>query len=176
MVLLTYSTMKTFRMGGVLKEKTAYIKSFRRAKAKQSNDHKTSNLSEHQYDATVIPVGINDLLNIATGISTTQIVGDIIKIVQWRRNHNVGKIFVSGIVYSAKLKPDLIQTFNKENIQNMPRSTISDKLICRKKKIKQNWTRLENFDSCFSINFGRHCQKLFFRSGDQALACVSTPF
>lgn len=99
-----------------MKERTAYIKSFRRAKAKQPNYHETSNLSEHQYDAAVIPVGINDLLNIATGISTTQIVGDIIKIVQWRRNHNIGKIFISGIVYSAKLKHDLIQTFDKQNI------------------------------------------------------------
>ena len=113
MVLLTYSTMKTFRMGWVLKERTAYIKSFRRVKAKQPNYHKTWNLSEHQYDAAVIPVGINDLLNIATGISTTQIVGDIIKIVQWRRNHNVGKIFVSGIVYSAKSKPDLIKKISR---------------------------------------------------------------
>ena len=98
-----------------MKERTAYIKLFPKAKAKQLNYHATPNLPEHQHDAAVICVGINNQLNIKTGMSITKIVGDIIKIVQRRRNYNISKIFISGVVYSAKLKYGLIQTFNKES-------------------------------------------------------------
>ena len=30
------------------------------------------------------------------------------------------------------------------------------------KKVKQNWTRPENFDICFSISFDHYCEKLIF--------------
>ena len=59
--------MKKLLMGGfnkLLKEGTAYLKSFPGAKAKEFNYHSTTILSERQYNAAVTLVGINDLVNI----------------------------------------------------------------------------------------------------------------
>lgn len=66
-LLLTHSLLKKLLMGGfnkLLKEGTAYLKSFPGAKAKEFNYHSTTILSEHQYNAAVTLVGINDLVNI----------------------------------------------------------------------------------------------------------------
>ena len=35
--------------------------------------------------------------------------------------------------------------------------------MAKSKKIKQNWTRTENFDVCFLVNFDRYFQKSIFR-------------
>ena len=65
-LLLTHSLLKKLLMGGfnkLLKEGTAYLKYFPGAKAKEFNYHSTTILSEHQYNAAVTLVGINDLVN-----------------------------------------------------------------------------------------------------------------
>ena len=65
-LILTDSMLKTLCMGEFnqfLQEGKAYLKSFPGAKAKQLNHHATVVLAQHQYDSTIIHVGINDLLN-----------------------------------------------------------------------------------------------------------------
>ena len=37
------------------------------------------------------------------------------------------------------------------------------KYFVKNKKIKQNWTKPENFDIWFCVRFDRYCQKLNFR-------------
>ena len=48
--------------------------------------------------------------------------------------------------------------------------------LAKSKKIKQNWTRLENFDICFCVSFDRYCQKLVFWRWDRTLAYVYIQF
>ena len=74
--------MKTFCMGEfnkVLKKGTAYLTSFSGAKANCT----TPILSEQQYDAAVIHVGINNLLNVKNSTSITQIRRGIIETAQY---------------------------------------------------------------------------------------------
>lgn len=74
--------MKTFCMGEfnkVLQKGTAYLTSFSGAKANRT----TPILSEQQYDAAVIHVGINNLLNVKNSTSITQIRRGIIETAQY---------------------------------------------------------------------------------------------
>ena len=57
-------TLRIGKFNKFLKEGAAYLKSFPGAKAKQLNYHASPILSEHQYDAAVIHVKINSLLNV----------------------------------------------------------------------------------------------------------------
>ena len=93
-----------------IKEGNAYLKPFPGAKAKQFNHHATAVLAQHQYDSTIIHVGINDLLN---GSSIEQISKDVIEIAQRCRYPSIGKVFVSGIVYCTKVRYETIQNLNK---------------------------------------------------------------
>ena len=93
-----------------IKAGKAYLKPFPRAKAKQINHHETAVLAQHQYDSTIIHVGINDLLN---GSSIEQISKDVIEIAQRCRYPSIGKVFVSGIEYCTKVGYETIQNLNK---------------------------------------------------------------
>ena len=63
-------------------------------------------LEEHQYDAAVIHVGINDLLKSRTNINVSEITKDIINIALRCRSHNIATIFISSIVYSTSFSYD----------------------------------------------------------------------
>ena len=93
-----------------LQEGKADHKPFPRAKAKQLNHRATAVLAQHQYDSTIIHVGVNDLLN---GLSIEQISKDVIEIAQQYRNRSIGKVFVSGIVHCTKVRYETIQNLNK---------------------------------------------------------------
>ena len=93
-----------------LQEGKADLKPFPGAKAKQLNHRATAVLAQHQYDSTIIHVGVNDLLN---GLSIEQISKDVIEIAQQYRNRSIGKVFVSGIVRCTKVRYETIQNLNK---------------------------------------------------------------
>ena len=59
---------------------TAYLKPFPGSKPKQMDHRVISILEEHQYDAAVIHVGINDLLKRRTNINISEISKHIINI------------------------------------------------------------------------------------------------
>ena len=110
--LLTDSKVNTLCMGvfnKFLKEGTAYLKLFPGAKLKQVNYRETPVLLEHQFNALVVHVGIKNLSNIKNGMNITQISRTIIKIAQRRGNHDIDKMFIYSVVYSAKVKHELIQ-------------------------------------------------------------------
>ena len=56
----------------------AHLKPFPGSKAKQMDHHAIPILKEHQYDAAVIHVGINDLLKSRTNLNVSEIAKDII--------------------------------------------------------------------------------------------------
>ena len=93
-----------------LQEGKAYLTPFLRANAKQLNHHATTVLAQHYNDPTIIHVGINDLLN---GLNIEQKSKDVIEIAKRCRNRSIGKVFVSGIFYSAKGRYETIQNLNK---------------------------------------------------------------
>ena len=103
-VIFTDSMLKTLRMkefniylnGGI-----AHLKPFPGSKAEKMDHHVIPILEEHQYDAAVIHVGINDLLKSRTNINVSEITKDIINITLRCRSHNTATIFISTIVYST---------------------------------------------------------------------------
>ena len=100
-------------MGGFnkfLQEGKAYFKSFPGVKAKQLNHHVTAVLAQHQYDSSIVHVGINELLN---GSSIEQISKQVIEIAQRYRNQSIGKVFAFGIVYCTKVRCKTIENRNK---------------------------------------------------------------
>ena len=92
---------------------TAHLKPFPGSKAKQIDHYVIPILEEHQHDATVIHVGINDLLKSRTNISVSQIAKDIINIALRCRSHNIATIFISSIIYSTKVSHTIIQKLNE---------------------------------------------------------------
>ena len=114
-VIFTDSMLKSLRMkefnknlnGGI-----AHLKPFPGSKAKQMDHHAIPILKEHQYDAAVIHVGINDLLKSRTNINVSEIAKDIIDIALRCRSHNIATIFISSIVYSTKISHMKIQKLN----------------------------------------------------------------
>ena len=115
-VIFTDSMLKSLRMkefnknlnGGI-----AHLKPFPGSKAKQMDHHVIPILEEHQYDAAVIHVGINDLLKSRTNINVSEIAEDIINIALRCRSHNIATIFISSIVYSTKVSHTIIQKLNE---------------------------------------------------------------
>ena len=111
-VIFTDSMLKSLRMkefnknlnGGI-----AHLKPFPGSKAKQMDHYDIPILKEHQYDAAVIHVGINDLLKSRTNINESKIAKDIIDIALPCRSHNIATIFISSIVYSTKISHTKIQ-------------------------------------------------------------------
>ena len=92
---------------------TAHLKPFSGSKAKQIDHYVIPILEEHQHDATVIHVGINDLLKSRTNINVSQIAKDIINIALRCRSHNIATIFISSIIYSTKVSHTIIQKLNE---------------------------------------------------------------
>ena len=91
----------------------AHLKPFPGSKAKQMDHHVIPILEQHQYDAAVIHVGINDLLKRRTNINASQIAKDIINIALRCRSHTIAIIFISSIVYSTKVSHTIIPKLNE---------------------------------------------------------------
>ena len=91
----------------------AHLKSFPGLKAKQMDHHALPILKEHQYDAAVIHVGINDLLKSRTNINVSKIAKDIIDIALRCQRYNIATIFISSIFYSTKIFHTKIQKSNE---------------------------------------------------------------
>ena len=85
--------MKKFN--NLLNSRVADLKSFPGSKAKQLS-HTLPILEEYEYDASILHVGINDLLSINKSSSTLVSIGDDIVNAGLRcQNFNIGKIFIS---------------------------------------------------------------------------------
>ena len=94
----------------------AHLKPFPGSKAKQMDNHAIPFLEEHQYDAAVMHVGINDLLKSRANINVSEIEKDIVNIALRCQSHNIATIFISSIVYSTKISHTKIQKLNGQSL------------------------------------------------------------
>ena len=114
-VIFIDSMLKSLRMEEFNKNLNgdiAHLKPFPGSKTKQMDHHALPILKEHQYDAAVIHVGINDSLKSRTNINVREIAKDIIDIALLCQSHNMATIFISSIVYSTKISHTKIQKLN----------------------------------------------------------------
>ena len=77
-----------------------YIKAFTGAKSTHLNHYVLPTLEEYSYDAAMIYVGINDILRSKDPNDLNDLPKNVMKVGKICRNHNVGKIFMSGITPS----------------------------------------------------------------------------
>ena len=88
-------------------------KAFTSSKSQQLNHLSIPILREHEYDGAIIHVGINDLIkNPNENKDATKIPRDVIDIALQCRNHNIGTVFISSIVYSTKVNYELLCKVN----------------------------------------------------------------
>ena len=108
--------LKTLRMrefNNHLEEGIAHLKAFPGSNSQQLNHHSIPILQEYEYDGAIIHVGINDLIkNPNENKNATKITRDVIDIALQCRSHNIGTVFISSIVYSAKVNYDLLCKVN----------------------------------------------------------------
>ena len=90
----------------------AHLKPFPGSKAKQMDNHAIPILEEHQYDAAVMHVGINDLLKSRANINVSEIEKNIVNIALRCQSHNIATVFISSIVYSTKISHTKTQKLN----------------------------------------------------------------
>ena len=96
-----------------LEEEITHLKAFPGSKSQQLNHHSIPILEEHEYDGAIIHVGINDLIkNPNENKDTTKIAWDVIDIALQCRNHNIGTVFISSIVYNTKVNYELLCKLN----------------------------------------------------------------
>ena len=96
-----------------LLETIAHLKAFLGSKSQQLKHHSIPSLEERKYDGAIIHVGINDLIeNPNKNKEATKIAMDVISIALQCRNHNIGTVFISSIVYSTKVNYELLCTVN----------------------------------------------------------------
>ena len=92
-----------------LEEGIVHLKAFPGSKSQQLNYHSIPILQEHEYDAAIIHVGINDLIkNPNENKDTMKIARHVIEISLQYRNYNIGTVFISSIVYSTKINYELL--------------------------------------------------------------------
>ena len=107
--------LKTLRMrefNNHLEEGIAHLKAFPGSKSQQLN-HSIPILQEHEYGRAIIHVGINDLIkNPNENKDTAKIARDVINIALRCRNHNIGTVFISSIVYSTKVDYEMLCKLN----------------------------------------------------------------
>ena len=82
-----------------------YIKAFPGAKSTQLNHYVLPTLEEYSYDAAIIHVGINDILK-SKDLNDLNDFRECYK--GWIcQNHNIGKIYMSGITPSTRTNVDM---------------------------------------------------------------------
>ena len=115
-LVLSDRMLKTLRMrkfNNHLEEGIAHLKAFPGSKSQQLNHHSILILQEYEYDGAIIHVGINDLIkNPNENKDATKITRDVIDIALQCRSHNIGTVFISGIVYSTKVNYELLCKVN----------------------------------------------------------------
>ena len=70
-------------------------------------------LEEYSYDAAIIHFGINDILRSKDSNDLNDLPENVIKVGKICQNHNIGKIFISGITPSTRANVD-ISNINKK--------------------------------------------------------------
>ena len=83
-----------------------YIKTFPGAKSNQLNHYELPTLEKYSYDAAIIHVGINGILRSKDPNDLNDLPENVIKVGKICRNHNIGKIFMSGITPSTRANVD----------------------------------------------------------------------
>ena len=86
------------------------MRAFPGVKARQLNHHTIPLFEYNTYDTAAIHVAINDFFSNVQ--STNDICKDIIDTGLWRRNNNIGMIFISSITQCSKVNPASIQQLN----------------------------------------------------------------
>ena len=83
------------------------IKAFPGAKSSQLNHYVLPTLAEYSYDAASTHVGINDILRSEDPNDLYDLPDNIIKVGKICQNHNIGKIFISGIIPSTRINIEI---------------------------------------------------------------------
>ena len=78
-----------------------HVKAFPGAKSTQLNHYVTPTLEEYSYDAAIIHVGINDILR-SKHDELDKLPGNITKVGNTCQKYNIGKIYTSAILPSAR--------------------------------------------------------------------------
>ena len=79
----------------------------------QLNHYVLRTLEEYSYDAAIIHFGINDILRSKDSNDLNDLPENVIKVGKICQNHNIGKIFISGITPSTRANVD-ISNINKK--------------------------------------------------------------
>ena len=90
-----------------------YIKAFSGAKSTQFNHYLLPTLEKYSYHAAIIHVGINDILRSKDSNDSNDLPENVIKVGKICQNHNIGKIFISGIIPSKRTNVDISNTKKK---------------------------------------------------------------
>ena len=70
-------------------------------------------LQDPTYDATVIQVGVNDILNNQSHDQTTHLMWNLRKMSAKCKSYGVKHIFVSSLLYTSKIKENLLVDINR---------------------------------------------------------------
>ena len=115
-MILSDSILKTLRLrefDNHLEEGIAHLKAFPGSKSQQLNHHSIPILQGHKYDGAIIHVGMNNLIkNPNENKDAVKIVRNVMDIALQCRNHNIGTVFISNIVYSTKVNYELLCKVN----------------------------------------------------------------
>ena len=85
-------------------------------------------LEQYEYDAAILHVGINDLLRFDKNSSTLVLIcDDIINANLRGRYFNIGKVFVSSVVFCSKVTTDMIRKPNQPS-RGVPRKRCSENM------------------------------------------------
>ena len=101
-----------------IKSGCIYIKAFPEAKPTQLNYQVLPKLEKYSYDAAIINVRINDKLRSKNSNDLNGLPENIIKVGKICQNHNIGKIFISGIIPSTLTNVDICDINKKRLLCN----------------------------------------------------------
>ena len=79
-----------------------HIKAFPGAKSTQLNHYVTPSLEEYSHDASIIHVGINNILRSKHYDELDKLPGNIIKVASTCQKNNIGKMCISAILPSTR--------------------------------------------------------------------------
>ena len=94
-----------------------HLKSFPGLKVVQLNHHVKPILDEYTYDATIICVGMNDILHCKNDKELKELLNNIMKIVHTCQEYNIGKVFISSIVTCTRTFSNITKIY--EDIKNL---------------------------------------------------------
>ena len=125
--------IRMYDFNKLIKNRKAKMLNFPGASSRQLLQYMDIHLEEIQVDTVVIHIGVNDLLNYNNQSRNDSLMNNIICMVEKCRNYGVKNIFLSGIVFTTRIRLDIfIQVHNM--ISNFCRTNglyyIDNRLLC----------------------------------------------